>query len=556
MGKKKHDWISDVADQVERHVSAQPKQSGLIVCASGISPSGPIHIGNLREAMTTHLVCEELRRRKHDAVHIHSWDDFDRLRKVPVGVPESYSQHLGKPICDVPDPQGEFESYADRFIVQFEESLSRLGIHPRFIRQSQAYRAGRYNEQIKTAMANKDVIFDVLAKYQTEGRHEKSRDERRREYSPFTVYCEVCGTDNTACTSFDAETGEVRYRCECSKDQGELVTSLGESSPGKLAWKIDWPMRWAYESVDFEPGGEDHATAGSSYTVGRELVKRVYGGRAPCFVKYAFVGIAGRTKMSSSEGTAPTPEWAMRFVEPCMLRWQYVRRKCSDAFEINFGRDLLRVYDEWDGLVKRATADDASERDKLTYQRSVETSTGLAAQSQVRVPFRLLSSAADMTNGNREQILRIVLTEHPDLASHDDIENALEPRLSCAIRWATECLPEDERTQIRTDFAADVYHELPDEVKECLQILLDRLQASFSRYEDLTANIYGAPKLQQGLALDADPTPEIKTRQREFFVAIYELICGSDTGPRLPTLFLSIGLERVYALLSPGGYTT
>jgi len=45
------------------------------------------------------------------------------------------------------------------------------------------------------------------------------------------------------------------------------------------------------------------------------------------------------------------------------------------------------------------------------------------------------------------------------------------------------------------------------------------------------------------------PDDELKRAQRAFFIAIYQLICGSDTGPRIPTLLLSLGEERVKMLL-------
>ena len=37
--------------------------------------------------------------------------------------------------------------------------------------------------------------------------------------------------------------------------------------------------------------------------------------------------------------------------------------------------------------------------------------------------------------------------------------------------------------------------------------------------------------------------------QRTFFKALYQLLVASDTGPRLPTLMLSIGPERTRELL-------
>ncbi|MGF1635174.1 MAG: lysine--tRNA ligase, partial [Phycisphaerae bacterium] len=104
-------WILQVADQVEAFATGRGKgQVGgqNIVCASGITPSGPVHLGNMREVMTVHLVCEELCRRGHRATHLHVWDDYDRFRKVPVGVDAAFAQHLGKPVCDVPDPFGEY----------------------------------------------------------------------------------------------------------------------------------------------------------------------------------------------------------------------------------------------------------------------------------------------------------------------------------------------------------------------------------------------------------------------------------------------------------------
>ena len=81
---------------------------------------------------------------------------------------------------------------------------------------------------------------------------------------------------------------------------------------GKLVWKVDWPMRWAFEHVDFEPAGIDHATPGSSFTVGHELVETIFGMPRPAWFGYGFVGFAGVQKMSSSAGGAPTAEDALR----------------------------------------------------------------------------------------------------------------------------------------------------------------------------------------------------------------------------------------------------
>jgi len=73
------DWVARFADEViaaaDRYRPGKP-----VVCASGLSPSGPVHLGNLREVLTLNLVADEIRRRGVPCEHIISWDDSDRFR--------------------------------------------------------------------------------------------------------------------------------------------------------------------------------------------------------------------------------------------------------------------------------------------------------------------------------------------------------------------------------------------------------------------------------------------------------------------------------------------
>jgi lysyl-tRNA synthetase class 1 len=96
------DWVVSATDQILAKAK-QDKADIPLVCATGISPSGPIHLGNLREIMVPHFVADELRRQGHDLRHILSWDDYDRLRKVPAGIPELFAEHIGQPLTSVPE---------------------------------------------------------------------------------------------------------------------------------------------------------------------------------------------------------------------------------------------------------------------------------------------------------------------------------------------------------------------------------------------------------------------------------------------------------------------
>ena len=51
-------------------------------------------------------------------------------------------------------------------------------------------------------------------------------------------------------------------------------------------------------------------------------------------------------------------------------------------------------------------------------------------------------------------------------------------------------------------------------------------------------------------ASPAPATPELKTAQRKLLWLLYTLLVDRDTGPRLPTLLLALGAERIRHLLS------
>ncbi len=127
---------------------------------------------------------------------------------------------------------------------------------------------------------------------------------------------------------------------------------LRDFRSGKLVWKVDWPMRWAYEKVVFEPSGVDHQSPGSSFQVGLELAP-LFGWERPYGPGYSFVGFGGVAKISSSRGGAPDVGDALRVMEAPVLRWQYARRRMNQSFDVAFGSELQRLYDEWDALARK-----------------------------------------------------------------------------------------------------------------------------------------------------------------------------------------------------------
>src|SRR5882757_4195756 len=418
------DWVSRQADEVIAEADRRAPGER-IVCASGLSPSGPIHLGNLREVMTPHLVADEIRRRGYEVRHVISWDDYDRYRKVPAGVPgidASWAEHIGKPLSSVPAPAGSaYPNWAEHFKAQMIDALAELGVEYDGISQTEQYTAGVYREQILHAMRHRADIDAILDQYRTKkapGKagpgakpSQKPVDAAELEaaagtgaaeeddgssgaagYYPYKPYCGACGKDLTTVTGYDDETTELTFTCACG--HGETVL-LSEFNRGKLVWKVDWPMRWAYEGVVFEPSGVDHSSPGSSFQVGGQIVGPIFGGKQPIGPMYAFVGISGMAKMSSSKGGVTTPADALKIMEPQLLRWLYARRRPNQSFKIAFDQEIQRLYDEWDALTRKVADGSALPGDVAAYTRAVRTASGELPATSRPLPYRTLASVAD-----------------------------------------------------------------------------------------------------------------------------------------------------------------
>ncbi|MGW0541533.1 lysine--tRNA ligase [Streptomyces griseoincarnatus] len=575
------DWVSRFADEVieesERRAPGA-KTSGaaapVVVVASGLSPSGPIHLGNLREVMTPHLVADEIRRRGYQVRHLISWDDYDRYRKVPAGVPgvdETWAEHIGKPLTSVPAPKGSpHPNWAEHFKAAMVESLAELGVEFDGISQTEQYTSGVYREQILHAMKHRRDIDAILAQYRTKKtpakkQQQKPVDEAELEaaegsgaaaeddgssgsagYFPYKPYCGNCEKDLTTVTSYDDDSTELTYSCtSCGFSE---TVRLNEFNRGKLVWKVDWPMRWAYEGVIFEPSGVDHSSPGSSFQVGGQIVG-IFGGEQPIGPMYAFVGISGMAKMSSSKGGVPTPADALKIMEPQLLRWLYARRRPNQSFKVAFDQEIQRLYDEWDRLEAKVADGSALPADVAAHSRAVRTASGELPRTPRPLPYRTLASVADITAGHEDQALRILSDLDPanPLASLDEAR----PRYDKAEAWINTHVPADQRTIVRDEPDTELLKSLDEQGRESLRLLLDGLAGNWS-LDGLTHLVYGVPKVQAGFSADATPKElpaEIKTAQRSFFALLYQLLVSRDTGPRLPTLLLAAGQDRVRHLL-------
>ncbi len=460
---------------------------------------------------------------------------------MPAGVDPSWAEHIGKPLSAVPAPFGSpYDSWAEHFTAPMIAALGDLGVPFRGVSQTAQYTSGAYTEQVLLAMRERARIDGILGRFRTK-KKEPDPDEDTvsgPEYYPFKPYCGGCGTDDTTITAYDDDTTSMTYTCSCGFTETVL---LREFTRGKLVWKVDWPMRWAYEGVHFEPSGVDHSSPGSSFQVGGLIVAEIFGGEAPIGPMYAFVGTTGQAKMSSSGGGVPTPGDALEILEAPVLRWLFARRRPNQAIKVAFDQEIHRLYDEWDALERKVVAGTAGAVETTGHTRATTTAERALPRTPQPVAYRTLASVVDVTAGDPEQLERI-------LGGLGASTQTARPRLDRAAQWVASFMPDEAHTRLRDDADAELLASLDADDRESLRLLLERLEDDWS-LDGLTTLVYGVPKIQAGLPLDVTPTDELKVAQRRFFVLVYRLLVGADTGPRLPTLLLAAGPDRVRKLL-------
>ena len=343
-------YFSHWADQAARQTMAANPEAESFVVAAGITPSGVVHVGNFREVITVDLVARALRD-QGIAGPLHLL--LGRFRRLPQGAERTArAGDADRRTCAAASPTSPIpsarrhDSYASHHIEHSSRASRRSGSQPEFIRQSVAIARGVYAEGIRRALEKqgrdprdpRPVPDEPLPRGLAPARRLLRRLRPRRiEFG------------------WDGE-WTVELRLPRLRPRSTSV-DLREGGDVKLPWRIDWPMRWAYEGVCFEPGGKDHSSAGGSYDTAKQIVGRVYDGSRPEYVAYDFVRIkGGGGKISSSAGDAVTVADCLEVYEPEMLRWIFASQRPNSEFQISFDLDVIKLYEDYDRASRSPTS--------------------------------------------------------------------------------------------------------------------------------------------------------------------------------------------------------
>lgn len=531
---EKNSQFSHWADQMADKIIKEKGDLDSYTCASGITPSGTVHIGNFREIITVDLVVRALRDRGKNVRFIYSWDDYDVFRKVPANMPdpEILTKYLRYPITMVPDTTGRNENYARHHEVDIEKELPRVGINPEFLYQASRYRANRYAEGMKKALQNRELIKECLNEYRDEQHKMKPEDV----YWPVSIFCGKCNKDTTEITGYDGEYG-VSYKCECGNcETADLRTFKG----AKLGWRVDWPMRWNEEKVVFEPGGKDHISPGGSYDTAKLVSKKIYGWDAPITMRYDFVNLKGVPgKMSSSKGKVISLVDALEVYQPEVLRYIFAGTRPNTEFAISFDLDVNKVYEDYDKTerivwgVDKAKSEDILAKEKRIYVLS-QIDNKMPSVMPYQIGFRMMTTLLQTYSGDIDAVIKSLGDVKPEQ------EEALRRRAKCAWYWIRECAPtcaEDFCFALREDGSkAELSGDMLTAVKRVRDEVVPRV-GTFALDKECQQAMYD---IATELGLDA----------KALFTALYQALIGKEQGPRLASFMKIIGKDKLQKILS------
>lgn len=533
------------SDRIAQEIIRRRPDKEEYVCAAGISPSGSIHIGNFRDIATSYFVVKALRRQGKKARLLFSWDEFDRLRKIPVNVaklprPEGekpWEEYIGYPYVDVPNPFDDgCPNYAKHFEVEFEEAMERFGIHMDYRYQAQMNRSGKYAEYVIQALKKRGEIFDILDSFRTQAAQEGEKEA----YYPVSIYCPHCKRDTTKILSLSEDCTVAEYECSCGH---KGTFDFTKDFNCKLAWKIDWPMRWMYEGVDFEPGGKDHASPGGSYDTSRVISQKIFGYEAPLFQGYEFIGIKGATgKMSGSSGLNLTPDTLLKLYQPEMILWLYAKSEPTKAFDFCFDDGILRQYFEFDKQYNEFMDGKADEFLTNVMANCLrEDEEGTSAYKKIEtVPMSLLVQLGSVVDFN-VPMLETVFEKIGQPFTYDQFKDRLER----AKYWLEQCSPENVN-RLRPYRNWEVYEALSEEEKKEIALLHDYIKKGGYSLDELNQELYAIPKQVMG---DLEDAKELKKIQGQFFKNVYRLLIDKEKGPRLYLFLYAIEPDKYVNLL-------
>ncbi len=465
--------------------------------STGISPSGPIHVGNMREILTGDMIYKAALKKGLNSRFIYLCDDIDPLRKVYPFLDQSYSTYVGYPLSSIPAPDGG-PSYSEYFLKPFVDTLSKIDVNVEVIRTTELYREGKFERSIRIVVEKREKIKEILQAL--------SGREIEENWFPYNPRCSRCGRINsTVVTSFDLPL--IHYRCKCGNEGSSDI----RKDEGKMPWRIEWPAKWFELGVTIEPFGKDHGASGGSYDTGKRIAEEVFGIKAPVPMIYERIFLKGVGVMHSSTGISIPASDMVNYAPPQILRFIIARSNPGRHINFDPGVGLLNLVDEFEKYQKAYNGQEEI-RDE-DYREVYEYSRIEGRESRSSISFRHLVTLVQIYT-NTTDLLRILKKSGYE---GDGLDDQITWEIEIARNWLSKYAPDMVKFRVMPeDYRVDLTSSEKDLLREFVQ------QAGNINWtpEDIHNTVHEILK-------------ERNVSPKEGFGSFYKVIIGKEQGPRL-----------------------
>lgn len=528
-------WPFDEARKVLKRYEQSKDKAGYVLFETGYGPSGLPHLGTFGEVLRTTMVRKAFEVISDVPTRLICFsDDMDGMRKVPTNVPnqEMLAAHEQKPLSAVPDPFGEFDSFADHNNAMLKRFLDTFGFEYEFYSATDFYTSGKFDEVLKRATERYDAVMKVMLK--------SLRDERAATYSIFlpihpetgrVLYVpmkDVNPTDHTI--TFDDEDGK----------EWTLPVTGGNV---KLQWKPDFGARWAALGVDFEMFGKDHSTNAAIYGA----ICNILGGKKPENFTYELFLDSQGEKISKSKGNGLSiDEWLSYASTESLSYFMYLKPKTAKRMHFDI---IPRMMDEYHQQLRAYHTQDA---DKQLANPVFHVHGGDVPQSDMVVPFSMLLNLATVAGADDKSQLWKYIQRYAPHASPE-----ANPQLDAAAGYAVRYFNDFVKPTLK-------YRAPDDKERAAIESLLAALksdQAALAEIAKKNAAMGNDEPLPEADFTDGDFLQSIvfavgKNHEfdnlRDWFKALYEVCLGQSQGPRFGSFMALYGRDESIALIEGG----
>jgi lysyl-tRNA synthetase class 1 len=506
-------WPFEEARKLVARTGGKPPAKGYVLFETGYGPSGLPHIGTFGEVVRTTMVRHAFHRLSDVPTRLFCFaDDMDGLRKVPDNVPnkEMLAQHLGKPLTSVPDPFGsEHGSFGAANNARLRAFLDSFGFDYEFQSATDWYKSGRFDGMLLAMLRHYDEVQAVMLP--TLG------EERQQTYSIFLPVSPKTGRVlQVPLVKTDVDAGTIAYRDE----DGTLVETPVTGGNVKLQWKADWAGRWFALEVDYEMYGKDLI---SSAELSAKIV-RILGGRPPEGFNYElFLDEQGK-KISKSKGNGLSVEEWLRYAPPESLAL-YMHQQPRRAKRLYF--DVIpRAVDDYLSLVDKLPSEEPA---KALENAAWHIHDGKPVDHHAAgVNFGMLLNLASVAHTENKDVLWQYLRRYVPGATP---ENApyLDRLLSGAVAYYQDFVKASKKFRLPTATEREALQDLADTLRR----IPDDESAEFIQNE-----VYEVGKRHFA-----------KEELRQWFRTLYEVLLGSEQGPRMGAFIKLYGRDNVVRLI-------